>query len=170
MASAPKKFPPRVHPTVVEAAPAEALSAPAEEIVAAPQEAMAETQQSLRAAMEKGVVETRAAFVKAKAAADETANAVESSFAAAKEGAIAINAKALEALRVNVEANFDFIKATFNVKSLSDWAALQSEFARKQVEAMTGQTKEIGALAQKTVSDASAPIKDRFARAFKIAG
>lgn len=178
MASTPRKSAPAAQPVTIEgvavettpAPVAEVAAAPAAEVAPAPKEAIAEAQQTLRSALEKGVVETRAAYAKAKAAADETATAFETSFAAAKDGVIAINAKALEALRVNVEANFDFVRATFDVKSLADWAALQNEFARKQIEAMTGQTKDIGALAQKAVTEASTPIKDHFARAFKIAG
>jgi len=171
MAASPKKSAIAAQPTVIEGEVVESTPAPAVETpLAASQEAIVEAQQTVRSALEKGVVETRAAYAKAKAAADETANAFESSFAAAKEGVIAINAKALEALRVNVEANFDFIKATFDVKSLADWAALQSEFARRQVEALTGQTKDIGALAQKAMADATAPIKDHFVRAFKLPG
>ena len=38
-------------------------------------------------------------------------SAFEVSFAAAKDGALAINAKAFEALRANADANFDFLKA-----------------------------------------------------------
>ena len=128
-----------------------------------------EIQQSLRSALEKGVVESRAAFVKAKTAADEAASAFEVSFAAAKDGALAINAKAFEALRANAEANFDFLKAVLAAKSLSDVIALHAEFTRKQVETMTGQTKDIGALTQKAMTDAVEPIKEQVAKSFKIA-
>ena len=82
---------------------------------------------------------------------------------------IAINAKALEALRANTEANFEFVKASFAVKSLSDLVALQSEFTRKQVDAITVQAKDIGALTQKTVADAFEPLKDQAAKSLKIA-
>ena len=63
------------------------------------------------------------------------------SFAAAKDGALAINAKGFEALRANADANFDFLKAVFAAKSLSDVVTLQTEFARKQVETFTSQTQ-----------------------------
>jgi phasin len=129
----------------------------------------AEIQQSFRSALEKGVVESRAAFAKAKTAADETANAFEVSLAAAKDGALAINTKAFEALRLNADANFDFLKAVFAVKSLPDLIALQTEFTRKQVETITGQGKDFGALAQKAMADAVAPIKEQVARSFKLA-
>ena len=133
-------------------------------------EPMAEMQDSVRVVLEKGVAETRAVYEKAKAAADEAANAFESSFAAAKDGVLAINVKALEALRANVDANFDFVKAAFSARSLSDLVALQSEFTRKQVEAVTGQSKEIGAMAQKLMSQAADPLKNQVAKTFKMAG
>jgi phasin len=129
----------------------------------------AEIQQSFRSALEKGVVESRAAFAKAKSAADETANAFEVSLAAAKDGALAINAKAFETLRANADANFNFLKAMFAAKSLPDLITLQTEFARKQVETMTSQTKDFGALTQKAMADAVEPIKEQVARSFKIA-
>ncbi len=128
-----------------------------------------EIQQSFRSALEKGVVESRAAFAKAKTAADETASAFEVSFAAAKDGALAIHAKAFEALRVNADANFDFLKAVLGAKSLPDLVTLQTEFARKQVETMTSQTKDFGAMTQKAMADAVEPIKEQVAKSFKIA-
>ena len=147
---------------------AKASSSAAKDAVAAALP-VAEIQQSFRSALEKGVVESRAAFAKAKTQAEETASAFEVSFAAAKDGALAINAKALEALRANADANFDFLKSVFAAKSLSDVIALQTEFARKQVETMTSQTKDIGALTQKAMADAVGPIKERMAKSFKIA-
>ena len=171
MANAPKKS--AVPQAVSIAAPVEAAAAtvnavlPTElQLAAAP---AAEIQQSFRGALEKGVVESRAAFTKAKTAADETASAFEVSFAAAKDGALAINAKAFEALRANADANFDFLKAVCAAKSLSDLITLQTEFARKQVETMTSQTKDFGALTQKAMADAVEPIKEQVARSFKIA-
>jgi phasin len=128
-----------------------------------------EIQQNFRNALEKGVIESRAAFAKAKTAADETASAIEVSFAAAKEGALAINAKAVEAMRANADANFDFWKAMVSVKSLPDMIALQTEFTRKQVETITSQTKDFGAMAQKAMADAVEPIKEQVAKSFKIA-
>jgi phasin len=128
-----------------------------------------EIQPSFRNAVEKGVAESRAAFTKAKTAADEAASAIEVSFAAAKDGALAINAKGLEALRVNADANFDFLKAVFAAKSLSDVFALQTDFARKQVETFTSQSKDLGALTQKAMADAVEPFKEQVAKSFKIA-
>jgi phasin len=171
MANAPKRS--AVPLAVSAAAPVEAAVATVNAVLKSePQLAAApavEIQQSFRTALEKGVVESRAAFAKAKSAADEAANAFEVSFAAAKDGALAINAKALEAMRTNADANFDFWKAMFSVKSLPDLLTLQTEFARKQVETITSQTKDFGAMAQKAMADAVEPIKQQAARPFKLA-
>jgi phasin len=171
MANAPKKS--AVPLKVSAAAPVEVAVAtfnaalPSDvKLAAAP---AAEVQQSFRSALEKGVVESRAAFAKAKSAADETASAFEVSFAAAKDGAFAINTKAFEAMRANADANFDFLKAVFAVKSLPDLITLQTDFVRKQVETMTGQSKDFGALAQKAMAGAVEPIKEQVARSFKLA-
>jgi phasin len=171
MANAPKKSAvlkavPAVAPVEVAAAAVSAVESTEAQLAAAP---AAEIQQSLRSALEKGVVESRAVFTKAKIAADETASAFEVSFAAAKDGALAINAKAFDALRANADASFDFLKAVFAVKSLPDLVTLQTEFARKQVETITAQTKDFGALAQKAVADAVEPLKEQAARSFKVA-
>jgi phasin len=169
MATTPKKS--AAAQVVSARAPVEAAAAikavmPTAAQVAAPAE---EIQQSFRSALEKSVVESRAAFAKAKTAADEATSAFEVSFAAAKDGALAINAKALEALRANADANFDFLKSVFGAKSLTDVITLQTEFARKQVETMTSQTKDLGALTQKAMADAVEPIKEQVAKSFKIA-
>ena len=167
MASAPKKnaarASARVEPDLDAAIPS------VEEAMAAVVEPAAEMQDSVRTALEKGVTESRAAFTRAKASADDAANAFELSLSAAKEGIMAIGAKALQALRTNTEANLDFVKASFAAKNLSDLAALQSEFARKQVEAMSVQVKDLGALAQKTMIETIEPVKDQVAKSFKLA-
>jgi len=142
--------------------------ADAVKIFAAPA-SVADMQEKVRAMLEKGLIETRATYSKAKTAADEASNAVETSFANAKSGIVEINVKALEALRASADANFDFLKSIFNVTSASDFVSLQTEFTRKQVELLTGQTKELGALAQKVANDTVEPLKAQAAKTFKIA-
>jgi phasin family protein len=139
------------------------------EAVEATKAPVAEFERDARAAVEKSVAESRAAFASAKISADETAHAIEKSYYAARDGVIAINAKAFEALRANAEANLEFMKAAFAVKSVADFLALHSEFARSQVDALTGQTKDLGALTQKTVAETFEPLKDQVAKSFKIA-
>ena len=114
MASAPKNNA-AAQAARIESAPDEALVAPRAVFVmprgsaedgetssSAAEDAFAAAlpvQQCFRSALEKGVAESRAVFAKAITAADETTSAFEVSFASAKGGALAINAKAFKAAR-----------------------------------------------------------------------
>ncbi len=180
MATAPKKTAAlNPAPAALEVPAPSAVEAPVASVSAslteaakaleAPVASLTELHGNLRSVVEKGLTETRAAYSKAKTAADEAANALESSYAAAKAGVVAINAKSLEALRANVDANFDFVKSVFAVKNVADFMTLQGEFTRKQIDAITDQTKEIGALAQKLAAETAEPIKEQVAKTFKIA-
>jgi len=137
---------------------AEAIAAPATEM-----------QANVRKAVEKGVADTRAAYAKAKAAAEEATSAFEASYSTAAKGLVEFNGKALEALRVNAEANFAFLKSVIGAKSVSEFVALQGEHARKQVETIGAQAKEITALAQKVATESAEPIKSQVARTLKLA-
>ena len=167
MAIASKKATPA--PSVTQAEPSlqPAVSAPAP-LVADLAASPSEFPGALRASVEKGLVQSRAAYEKAKLVADESAAALETSYAAARAGVVAINAKAFDTLRANVEANFDFLKSSFAAATVADYFELQGEFARKQIDAATDQAKEIGALAQKAALDAVQPIKEQVARAFSV--
>lgn len=164
MAGAVKK------PTSSALAPSEEMpEAKFETIVETVSEPVVEMQDSVRKAVEKGVVETRAAYAKARTAAEEATGAFEASYSNAAKGVIAFNTKAIEALRANAEANFDFIKSVIVAKSVSEVVALQGEHARKQAEAVAAQAKEIAALAQKVAADLAEPIKTHFEKTLKIA-
>ncbi len=173
MATAPKKTALSAAPAEPAATVAEVVAAPAPgaspQMFAAPAATLTELQGQLRAAAEKGLAETRSAYGNAKVAAEAAADALETSCAAARAGVVAINAKALESLTANVEANFDFVKAAFGVGGFADYVALQSEFARARLDAVAGQAKAIGELAQKTAIDSLEPIKTQVAKSFKLA-
>ena len=152
--------------------PSAAVKARFEEVVKmfqVPNASMSEMQDKFRGVIEKGLAETRANYAKAKSAADEASSALEASFTTAKTGVAEINVKAFEAMKATAEANFDFVKSILGVKSVADYVTLHTEFARKQVEMMTGQTKEIGALAKKVADQSVEPIKAQVAKTFKVA-
>jgi len=66
-------------------------------------------------------------------------------------------------------AAFDFATELFNAKSLSDVVELSTAHLRKQVEAMTAQTKELTSLAQKVATETAEPIKEGVGKVFKQA-
>jgi phasin len=147
-----------------------AMPAPSEpvKLFADPAATLGELQGTLRASVEKGLAQTRDAYAKAKATADESAAALETSYAAARAGVAAINAKAFDTLRANVEANFEFLKSSFAAATVADYVELQGEFTRQRIDAATDHAKEIGALAQKVAIDAIGPLKAQVAKTFSL--
>jgi phasin len=131
-------------------------------------ESTAALQETLRQAVEKGLAESRAAYNRVKEAADEATSALEASVTNASHGVIDFNTRALDALRANFDAGIDFAKAAINSKSLGELVSLQSDHASKQVEALAGQAKTFGELAQKIAADAVAPIQAQIAKTFRF--
>jgi phasin len=151
-------------------APGETAAEPTVEKTIEPLSApVTEAQDHVRKVIEKSVVETRAAYAKAKTAAEEATSAFESSASAAAKGLVAFNQKALDALRANAEANFDFLKSVIGAKSVSEFVALQGEHVRKQADAITAQAKEMAALSEKIAAESVEPIKTQVAKVFKLA-
>ena len=72
-----------------------------------------------------------------------------------------------EAARANANATFDFASALIGVKSLSEVVELTTAHARKQFEAVTEQTKDLTAAAQKLATETAEPIKSGVTKAFK---
>jgi len=131
-------------------------------------ESAAVLQEMLRQAVEKGLAESRAAYNRAKDAADGATSAVEASVASAAQGVIDFNTKALDALRANFDAGIDFAKAAINSKTMGEIVALQSEHASRQVEAFAVRAKEFGELAQKIAADTASPIQAQLAKTFRL--
>jgi phasin len=122
-------------------------------------EPVREMQDNVRKVAAQGVEETRAAYARVEAAAEDASGSLESSYSIATKGIVEFNTKALEAARANTEAAFELARALFGVKSLSEAITLQTEHARKQYEAMTFQMKDLAALAQKLMTETAEPIK-----------
>ncbi|MCV3242195.1 phasin [Mesorhizobium sp. ZC-5] len=121
----------------------------------------------LRTFAEKGVEQSKEAYAKLKAGAEETQKTLESTFETAKSAGSELSLKTISALRANAEANFSHLEALVGVKSLSELVELQTAFLRKRVEMTVEQTKELQSLTTKAATDVSKPVKDAFEKAFK---
>ncbi len=124
---------------------------------------------NVRDVVEQGIVEGRAKFAEVKSAAAEAAAAVEASLGAARQGVLAFNVKAIEAIKADSAANFDMLTSIAGAKSISELITLQTEFARQRFELAASRAKELAALARKVADETAAPIKAHVAKAFKIA-
>jgi phasin len=109
---------------------------------------------------EKSAAQAKQAYDKLKTAAEESTAVLEDTYQTTVRGVTAYNLKVIEAARTNTNAAFDFATQFVAAKSLSEAVELSSAHARKQFEALTAQTKELAALAQKVASDSAEPIKN----------
>jgi phasin len=121
----------------------------------------------IREFAEKGVEQSKEAYAKMKASAEETQKALETTFETAKSAGTELSLKAIAALRANADANFSHLEALVAVKSLSELVELQTAFVRKRVEMTVEQTKELQSLTTKAATEVSKPVKDAFEKAFK---
>lgn len=115
---------------------------------------------------ERGVAQCKDTYEKMKAAAEEATDVLETTYSTASKGASDYGMKMIEAARVNTNAAFDYANELITAKTLSEVVELSSAHARRQFEAMTAQTKELGALAQKVATETAEPIKAGMNKAF----
>ena len=121
-----------------------------------------DAQENLRCATEETLVQTRAAYDRVKHAAEEVTDTLETSYVKVTRGFGALNQKAMEGLKAQAEANFEHFKALAAAKSIPEALSLQTDHARKQFETLSAQMKELTALAQKVVTEATEPLKTTF--------
>ena len=119
---------------------------------------------------EKSVSQAKDTYERMKCAAEEATDVLEGTYATATKGVSDYGLKVIEAVRANTNATFDFYTDFVKVKSYSELVELSTSHARKQFEAVTAQTKDLAALAQKVMTETAEPVKDSVTKAFKKVG
>ena len=120
-----------------------------------------------RAFAEKGIEQSKEAYEKLKAGADDVQKALESSFEQSRTAATEIGRKSIAAMRTNTEAGFAHLEALMSVKSLSELMELQTSFLRKRIEALVEQGKEFQSVSTKAAEEVAKPIKGVVEKAMK---
>ncbi len=92
---------------------------------------------------------------------------LEDTYTTAAKGAADYNLKVIEAARANTNAAFDYARELLDVKSFSEIIELSTAHARKQFDAVSEQTKELAALAQKVATETAEPLKSGVTKAFR---
>ena len=118
-----------------------------------------EVPEQVRAFAEKGVSQARDNYAKFKDAAESNNSAIEAVFATATKGANEYTTKVMDIVKTNTHASFDFAQELAGVKSPSQLMEVWTSHARKQVEVMTAQTRELAELAKKIATETAEPIK-----------
>ena len=116
---------------------------------------------------EKGVEQSKEAYSKFKANAEDAQKTLESTFETAKSASNTLSMKAIAAMRANAEAGFNHMEALIGAKSFSDFLELQTAFLRKNVEMAVEQAKDMQAVATKAAEDLSQPAKGAYDKAMK---
>ena len=116
---------------------------------------------------EKGVAQTKDAYEKMRATAEQGTETLAACYSTASKGSTEYGLKVIEIARANTNAYFDFVGSLFGVKSPSELIELTTAHSRTQFETITGQGKELAALAQKVATDSAEPIKSGVEKALK---
>jgi phasin len=119
---------------------------------------------------ERGVAQAKDTYEKMKAVAEEATDVLETTYTTASKGASDYGLKVIESARVNTNAAFDYAGELFAAKTFSEVIEVSSTHARKQFEALTRQSKELSALAQKVATETAEPIKSGMNKAFTKVG
>jgi phasin len=125
--------------------------------------------EQVRAFAEKGVSQARESYAKLKDVAETQNGTIEAVFTSASKGATDYSAKLFEFVKANTTAGFDFAHSLIGAKSVPDMMELWTSHAKKQVETLTAQTKELTELTQKVAADTVEPIKANASKIFKPA-
>lgn len=110
---------------------------------------------AMRELAEKNLAAYRENYEKLKASTAQINSALESSYENAGKGVAEYNARVLEALQSNINSTFDFYNSVINAKSVSELVELSTGHARQHFETVSGQVKDLSALAQKVAADSS---------------
>jgi len=116
---------------------------------------------------EKGIAQTKDAYEKMKATAEQNTEMLETVYSTASKGTTEYGMKLIEMSRANTNAAFDFFEKLFGVKSPTELAELSTAHARSQFETLSSQSKELASLCQKVATDTAEPIKTGVATAMK---
>lgn len=125
--------------------------------------------EQVRELAEKGVSQVREGYARFKDAAETHNGTVQAVVTTAARGVTDLSSKMLEIVKTNTNSGLDFAQDMIGVKSPSAALELWTSFSRKQVEALTGQTRELAELTQKIVTETAEPIKTGASKLFQPA-
>ena len=116
---------------------------------------------------EQGVNQARENYAKMREAAESANGTMEAVFASATKGATEYGAKLVEIARTNTNSAFDLTSELLTMKSLPQAFELFTSYARKQMEVLTAQSKDLAELSKKVTTEAVEPIKASASKVFK---
>jgi phasin len=123
--------------------------------------------EAFREMAEKGTTQAKETYDKIDAATTEAADLIKNSYLKAVKGMQEYNNRIIEFAHANTNGAFDFVQKLSGVKSPTAFVELWTEHARKQVETLTEQSKQLAALGQKVTRTTAEPFKTDVVNPFK---
>ncbi|MBO3758928.1 phasin [Ciceribacter sp. L1K23] len=109
---------------------------------------------------EKGASQSKEAYAKMKAAAEDATKTIETTMETAQAGTVELGLKAIDALRTNADMSLSHMEALLGVKSVAELVELQTAFIRKQAEMTVEQAKAMQDTVKKVAETVVKPGKD----------
>jgi hypothetical protein len=123
----------------------------------------AQMPESMRTLAEKSVVQTRELCEHSLEAVLESWER----FVDAGQGAVALNRKAIDIARRNINTGFGLAESLARAKNLAEAMELQAGYWRKQLGELAAQAGEMRTLSTKVTADVAAPIRAQVTRGMK---
>ena len=127
-----------------------------------------EIPQGIREMAEKGTAQAKATYEKMSVATTEASNAMQSAHSSAIQGALEYNSKIVEFARINTKAAFDYAAKVFAVRAPSEFMEISAEHTRTQMEVLGEQSKELAALTQRAMVEATRPLQESAVKMFQV--
>lgn len=118
-----------------------------------------EVPEAIRDLMKMSIEQAKRAFETFAATSEKTWQTLETSSQSARAGIKSLNAKIGDITRSNAEANFALALKLAESKDVAQAMELQTDHARKQMDAFAKQLEEIRDLAAQVIQDATPPSK-----------
>lgn len=111
----------------------------------------------MRAFAEKSVEQARQAFDGFISAAQQAMTAFEGQAESARKGAKDITEKAMTFAERNIASAFELAQDLVRARDMQEVVRLQTDYIKRQMQALTEQAKELGESTSKAAKDAAAP-------------
>jgi phasin len=125
--------------------------------------------QAFREIAEKGTTQAKETYEKMNAVTTDATDLIKNNYSTAIKGVQDYNNKSIEFAHANTNAALDFVQKLAGVNSPTAFVEIWTEHARKQVETLTEQSKQLAALGQKVMRATAEPFKTGVANPFNIA-
>jgi phasin len=131
--------------------------------------ATAEATQQMHDMAETGAKQSKEAFEKIGAATSDAAEVMTNCCSTALKGMQDYNRKLFEFTQANTKSAFELVQNLAGVKSPAEFAQVSTEHARRQLETIVEQSRQLAELSQHVTLATAEPLKTGFAKALNRA-